>query len=316
MTFPPSTMRSILLDYAAPGGLAFRDVDMPRPGSHEALVRVAAVSLDGEEVRHAMTSRSEGARLGSDLAGTVVAAATDGSGPSAGSRVAGLVRSGAWAQFVAVPSDALAVLPSKVSFAQAAALPAAGLTALHGLGHGGLLAAKRVLITCGTGGVGLYAVQLAHLSGARVTATLGDPEHEALMEEYGADHVIVGDVRAAGEFGPYHLVMAAVGGTMLERALDFLRTGGACVLYETAEAHAATIDERAFVERGARLQGVVLFDEVRREPAAEGLHRLLSLVAANALQPHVEFEASWTEISALSRQILDRNSIGRAVLQL
>ena len=227
-----------------------------------------------------------------------------------------MVRSGAWAQFVAVPSDALAYLPAKVPFAQAAALPTAGLTALHGLGHGGLLAAKRVLITCGTGGVGLCAVQLAHLSGARVTATLRDQEHEALMEEFGADHVIVGDVRGAGEFGPYHLVMAAVGGSMVECAMDFLRTGGACVLYETAEATAATIDERAFVERGARLQGVVLFDEVRREPAAEGLHRLLELVAANVLQPIIDFEAGWTEIGALSRQILDRNSIGRAVLHL
>lgn len=153
-------------------------------------------------------------------------AAADGSGPGVEARVADLVRAGAWAEFVAVPSDALAELPAQASFAQAATLPVAGLTALHGLGYGRLLAAKRVLITCGTGGVGLYAAQLAHLSGAHVTAVIREPEHEALMEDYGADHVAAGDVAAARAFGPCHLTMSAVGEAALGTTLQLLRTGG------------------------------------------------------------------------------------------
>ena len=204
-----------------------------------------------------------------------------------------------------------------MSFAQAAALPTAGLTALYGLSHGGLLAAKRVLVTCcGTGGVGLYAVQLAHLSGARVTAAIPEPEHAALMEEYGTDHVATGDLAAASSFGPYHLVMATAGEALSRLAPRLMRPASTWVLYGAVETHATEVDEQASAERGSRLEGVVLSKEVRREPASEGLRRLLDLVEANALQPHVELEAGWMEIDAVIRQVLDRSFVGRAVLHL
>ena len=77
----------------------------------------------------------------------------------------------AWAEQVAVPTDRLAEIPASVTFAQAATLPIAGLTALRALEKGGLLLNKRVLITGSTGGVGLFAHQLARLSGAYVVGT-------------------------------------------------------------------------------------------------------------------------------------------------
>jgi NADPH2:quinone reductase len=66
-----------------------------------------------------------GAPVGWDLAGTTQTAAADGSGPAAGTRVVGLVRRGAWAELVAVPTSQLAVLPSTVTEAEAATLPTA-----------------------------------------------------------------------------------------------------------------------------------------------------------------------------------------------
>ena len=72
----------------------------------------------------------------------------------------------------------MAVLPDNVSFAQAATLPVAGLTALRTLRHGAPLLGKRVLITGAAGGVGTLAVQLAARSGARVTAVVGRMERE------------------------------------------------------------------------------------------------------------------------------------------
>ena len=149
-----------------------------------------------------------------------------------------------------------------------------------------------------------------------MTATIREEEHEALLEEYGADHVVVGSVAAASTFGPYHLVMAAGGESLLHYPLRFLRTGGTCVLYQMGEAQMAVIDEHAFVERVARLQSVMLFDEVRREPASEALQRLLDLVVTNSLQPHVEVEAAWTEVGRLSRHLLGGSCVGKAVLHL
>ena len=84
------------------------------------------------------------------------------------------------------------------AWAELAALPIAGLTALHALGHDGLLASKRVLVTGTTGGVGLFAVRLAQISGACVVAAIRGPEHEAVVEGYRDDRVVVGDLAAGG----------------------------------------------------------------------------------------------------------------------
>ena len=87
----------------------------------------------------------------------------------------------------------LAELPDAVSFAQATTLPIAGLTALYTLERGGPLLGRRVLVTGASGGVGLFACQLARLGGAaRVVGVVRSAEHEAVVREAGADEVIVG----------------------------------------------------------------------------------------------------------------------------
>ena len=159
------TMRAVVADPAIPERLALREVDAPTPLPNEALVRVCAISLNRGEVRAAMNTTVL-TRPGWDVAGIVERAAGDGSGPHEGARVVGQLTSGAWAELAAVPTHALAELPERVSFAQAAPLPVAGLTALYALEKGGGLIERPVLITGASGGVGLFAVELARLAGA------------------------------------------------------------------------------------------------------------------------------------------------------
>jgi NADPH:quinone reductase-like Zn-dependent oxidoreductase len=137
-------IRAVVVDPNVPGRLAIREVDPPVPAPSQALVRVTAFSLNLGEVRGTTTAEA-GRRPGWDLAGTVLQPAADGSGPPAGARVVGLLRSGAWAEVVAVGTDALSVLPNSVSDAQAATLLVAGLTALYALEHGGLVLDEPVL---------------------------------------------------------------------------------------------------------------------------------------------------------------------------
>src|SRR5207237_8120600 len=110
-----------------------------------------------------------------------------------GERVVGFLPEGAWAQRVVVPKNALAELPDKVTFSQAATFPVAGLTALHALGKGGPLLGKRVLVTGATGGVGDFAVQLARLAGAHVTASVRRADQIPAVRQPGAHDVGVGD---------------------------------------------------------------------------------------------------------------------------
>jgi NADPH:quinone reductase len=148
-----------------------RQVPEPAPGLHEALVAVQAFSLNRGELR-SFRNNKEGWIPGQDISGIVLRQAADGSGPPAGTRIVALMDEFGWAERAAVPAQRVAVLPDTISFAAAAALPVAGLTALRTLRHGAPLLGKRVLITGAAGGVGHLAVQLAARSGARVTARL------------------------------------------------------------------------------------------------------------------------------------------------
>src|SRR5207302_7521683 len=116
---------------------------------------------------------------GWDLAGIVENEAADGSGPRTGSRVVGMLNPGAWAEVVAVPTSILAEIPESVSFAQAATLPVAGLTALWALEHGGLLLDRLVLITGASGGVGHFACQITRKAGAPY---IGDDRQTGIAE--------------------------------------------------------------------------------------------------------------------------------------
>ena len=180
-------------------------------GPHEALVAVHAFSLNRGELR-SFRNNEEGWIPGQDVSGVVLQQAADGSGPPAGARVVALMDEFGWAERVAVPTHRMAVLPDSVSFAAAASLPVAGLTALRTLRHGAPLLGKRVLITGAAGGVGHLAVQLAARSGARVTAVVGRPERAVGMRELGAAEVVVGIDSAQGRFG---LILESAGGASL-----------------------------------------------------------------------------------------------------
>src|SRR5678816_1201149 len=131
-----SANRAVVVDPEAPGRLVIKPVPEPVPDRGEAIVAVRALSLNRGEVRRS-TMAPAGWRPGWDLAGVIERGAPDGSGPRAGARVVGFLPEGAWAERVVVPAHALAELPEKVTFSQAATFPVAGLTALHALGKNG-----------------------------------------------------------------------------------------------------------------------------------------------------------------------------------
>lgn len=310
-------VRAIVVDSESSGGLSIAEVDKPSPASDEALIRVSQISLNRGEVRRAADAE-QGSRPGWDLAGTVEEAAPDGTGPSVGSRVVGFLPSGAWMELAAAPTDSLAVLPDEVSFAEAATLPVAGLTALYALDIGGALLGRPVLVTGASGGAGHFGVQLARNAGAKVVGVVRREGNVDLVRAAGAHEVVVSeDGMLTAEHGPYHVILESVGGQVLGNVLPSLAIGGTCVTFGVSAAPEATFDIQSFFAKGgATLYGFILFHEVRARPASDGLDRLARMVADGSLKPHISVQEDWTEIGAVSKSLIDRGYTGKAVLQV
>jgi NADPH:quinone reductase len=310
-------MRAIIVEPNAVSRLAIATVAEPQPLPHEAIVQVAAISVNRGEIRRAQTADA-GWRIGWDLAGTIAQTAADGSGFPVGTRVVGFLPGGAWAERVAVPTEALAVLPDSVAFTQAATLPVAGLTALMALQKGGLLLGKNVLITGAAGGVGYFACQLAIAAGATVVAHVGRSDRVAFVETTGVDRVIVGETpAAASEYGDYDLILDSVGDRVLPVALGLLAKDGICVTFGATAGRDAVIDVSSFYGKGAlQLYGFILFHEVQQQPAGLGLQRLVKLVEQGKLKSHIDLEADWAQVGEVAQQLLDRRYVGKAVLRV
>ena len=312
-------MQAIVIDPQAPRRLGFQTVESPTPQAKEAVIRVKAISLNRGEVVYRVQGAA-GAPLGWDLAGVVEQAATDGSGPPQGTRVVGvdMESPGAWAELVAVPTNALAELPPSVSFAQAAALPVAGLTALYAIEHGGSLLARSVLITAASGGVGLFACRLAALAGARVVGQVRHPSSASLVQAAGADHVVIDEnIASAAASGPYHLVLDQLGGQALAEVMTHLAPGGTCVSIGAQAGPDVPLNlGRLRQAPGAHLDCFNLWLEFRRESASSGLQRLVHLIGTGKLIPSIGMEADWHEIGRVAQALIERQFLGKAVLHI
>jgi NADPH:quinone reductase len=303
-----------LVTSATPPHAEIAETPDPEPQPGDALVAVRAFSLNRGEVRR-LADKPAGSLTGWDVAGVVQRGAADGSSPPEGTRVVGLGNEG-WAQLVAIPGHSLAPLPDEVSLAQAAALPVAGVTALLALELSGLVLGRRVLVTGASGGVGRFAVQLAHLSGAHVTAVSASPERARGLRELGADDVLH---ELTPEGDTFDVVVEGVGGASLAAALQRVAANGMVVSFASSDPGPVSFPARALFGRapGATLRGLLVFPELQRHGGAAGhLARLAGLVADGRLDPQVGHEASWREAGAAIEALLGRRIAGKAVLHV
>jgi NADPH:quinone reductase-like Zn-dependent oxidoreductase len=288
-----ATMTGVVATPDGSGWATLRELPVPEPAAGEALVRVEAFSINRGEMT-SIRIRGDRWRPGQDIAGVVVRAATDGSGPPEGTRVAALVERHGWAELAAVPTSYMAAIPDGIPTEVAAALPMAGTTALGCLRAAGTgLLGKRVLVTGHRGGVGSIAVQLAEIMGASATG-----------------------VRVVDESAPegQDVILESAGGDSLTTAIRKVARDGVIVLLGNSSRTPARLDLYDFLggHENSRIQTYMSFAYARR--AGESLALLLGLIAQGRLGLEIGHRASWRQLDVALTGLEQRAFPGKAVL--
>jgi len=239
-------------------------------------------------------------------------AAADGSGPEKGTRVVAWPEQAGWAERVAVPTSHLGTLQDEVSFAQAATLPIAGVTALRLLRIGGELSGKRVLVTGAAGGVGRFAVELASQFGAEVTGVAASPQRAEGLDAIGA-HAVVDDIEQAE--GEFDLILEGVGGASLEASIRLVAPRGTILVFGNSSNSPAQVSFGDFRgHAGARIEAFFVYESGEPPTFGHDLQLLADMVAEGAIHPQIGMKMGWTEANIVFQAVADRQVNGKAVL--
>lgn len=230
-------MKAIVIEnYGGREQLREREVEKPQIGEDQVLLEVHATSVNPidwkmrEGYLKEMFPFEFPIILGWDAAGVVAETGSNVSKFKTGDRVftrPATTKNGTYAEFTAVDEDKLAIMPEKMSFEEAAAIPLAGLTAYQCLVDlGNVQEGDKVLVHAGAGGVGIYALQIARSLGAYV-ATTASGKNEEFVRSLGADHVINYQNENFNEvLQDFDFVLDSLGGEIQTKSYEVLKKDG------------------------------------------------------------------------------------------
>ena len=318
-------MKAIVREtYGPPEVLHVQDVPVPSVGDGDVLVSVQAASVNagdwhllrGTPLPFRLVAGLRTPRfkiIGTDIAGRVEAVGRQVTQFRPGDEVFGELSRcgfGAFAEFAVAPEKALALKPVNLSFAEAAAIPTAGCTALQGLRKGRIERAQRVLINGASGGVGTFAVQIAKAFGTEVTATCSARSIE-MVRSIGADHVLdytKDDFAALGH--RYDLILAVNGDLSIWDYSRALSADGAYVM--TGGSNRQLLDALLF---GPVLSmGRQKFGNLLMKPNQADLLFLKELCEAGKVRPVVDRRLPLSELPAAVRYVEDGHAGGKVVI--
>jgi NADPH:quinone reductase-like Zn-dependent oxidoreductase len=295
--------------------LALAERPEPRPADGEVVIRIRAVSLNYRDVMVASGTYNPRMKLPavplSDAAGEIVETGRNAGDWKVGDRVmpifvqrwfdgpstdenrrtalgAGPQWDGVLREYAAFDHRAIVRVPESMSWEEAATLPCAPVTAWNALAVSGRLKAGETVVTLGTGGVSVFAVQIAKMFGARVIATTSSTEKAERLRAIGADEVInyreredwnKAVIELTGGIGADHVVEVGGAGT-LSRSVNAVRVGGHIALIG-ALAEPAAFDPVQIFMRSVRVQGI--FVGSRRM-----FHELLAAITLHKLRPVID----------------------------
>jgi NADPH:quinone reductase-like Zn-dependent oxidoreductase len=298
-----------------PEHLVYEDAPQPHPGPGEVLVRVSATGIIVNELRWNETyeTKTGNKRVlpipGRDLSGVVEEVGPGVTALTKGAYVYAMLdygRDGAEADYTITLPGELAPKPRTLDFVQAAAVPLSALTAWQGLfEQARLVAGQSVLIHGGAGGVGVFAVQLAHWAGAHVIATASARNHD-FLRELGANEIIdYTTTRFEDMVHDVDLVFDTVGGDTLQRSWQALKPGGVLVSIVSPPPPADVVKGHA-----------VRFVWFIVEPNREQLVQIGELIDAGKLRPIIDAVFPLSQARQAYKQGTKGHMRGKIVLRV
>jgi NADPH:quinone reductase-like Zn-dependent oxidoreductase len=312
-----SLMKAVrIYKYGGIEELKYEDAPVPQIKPNEVLVKIKAAGINPVEV-----SIREGKFasfipvdfpyiLGYDAAGVVEETGADVTTLKAGDEVYGYLRfgsNGAYAEYAAVPAELLALKPKNIDFIHAAAVPITGLTIWQSFfEHANLKKGDRVFINGASGGTGVFAIQIAHNTGAYIVAT-SSPKNFGFLKELGADETLdyknLNPTEIKEKFDSV-LNLAAISSDEVSKLYDLLKPNGIIISLTSAPDEALA---KAKNIRSVRLSS--------RGDAAQ-LKQLAALIEAGVLKPVVSETLNLSQIQLAHEEIQSNHTKGKIVIDV
>jgi len=310
--------------YDGPGALKVDEVEEPKAGAGEVLVDVKAAGVNFPDVLLTQGKYQFKPQPpfspGGEAAGIVKAVGAGVTQLAVGDRVATNVINGAFAERIVVPEMATVKLPDAVSFEVGAATLLTYLTDMHALVDRAALKAGETLLVLGAaGGVGIAAIQIGKMLGARVVAAASSAEKLAFCKENGADEVIdysKEDLKERAKAFAPNVIFDPVGGPFAEPALRAIAWEGRYLVVGFAAGDIPKIPLNLTLLKGCQIVGVFWGQFAMREPEKNRAHatRVLDAVAKGTLAPRVWKTLPFDRAGEALELMEQRKVLGKIVL--
>lgn len=331
MTAPPSSMTAIAIaDKGGPEVLQPVTLPVPQPGAGQLLVKVAAAGVNRPDIMQRLglypAPKGHSEIPGLEVAGTVAAAGEGMQRFKVGDPVMALVNGGGYAEYCLAEASACLPVPAGLGMAEAAAIPESFFTVWHNVfERGGLKAGEWFLMHGGTSGIGVAAIQLAHVFGAKVITTVGSPKKCEIARELGATRAIdynaedfVEVVKAETGGRGVDLILDIIGGDYVERNIRSLADDGRLVNIAFQKGSKVTIDLIRVMLKRLTLTGSTLrirSNDVKAAIARAVEEKALPLVAEGRIRIVMDATFPLAE-AAKAHARMEESHVGNIVLTL
>lgn len=323
-------MRAVVVEnYDSIEGISIKEKALPAIGAGEVRVKIGAAAVgfvDGLKVQGLYQTKDPlPFTPGTEFAGTVDQVADGVTAFKPGMPVLGMTRSGALAEYISVSQAALKHLPAQVAFEVGASFQANYLTGLYALEARAQLQSGETLLVLGAaGGVGIAAVQIGKLMGARVIAAASTAEKRDFAKQYGADEVI--DYTEAnwrdtlkaltGGNGP-DVIYDPVGGDVSLQAFRSIAWRGRHLVVGFASGSIPALAFNLPLLKGGALLGVDLAQIQRREPETHTrlIAQLFDWLGSGKLQPVVGKVVAFEDFREAFKTMQSRSALGKMIIK-